>query len=194
MGWRYGFALLPLMAMPAHADCLAEIRAVLHAVNDAGPYTMEGISESKTGPVDVFSKIGSPSEMYMHSQGEGFFYEVTVRDGRAWSNQGQGWVELDITVAYVMTEAVVENYLGTFDGIDEAQCLGAVEDGGKSLLAYSLSVTLSGGPAQVDVFVDPDIGLPVRMRMVGDQGLGKSSSDMRVTYDRAVTVDVPPGF
>ena len=187
-------AVLPLIAVPAYADCTDEVRAALVAISASGPYRMVGVTADKDMSLDVFSEIVPPNAMFMRNKGEGFYNEVTVRDGRAWSSDGNGWVELEDSMAAELAETVSQHALSNFDGLGEVKCLGEVHEGGQTLLAYTLGLAGAGKSEHAEVRVDPDSGRPVRVRVVGNLDGRKSSADMSIVYDPAITVALPPGF
>ena len=158
---------LPLVAVPAFADCTGEIRQVLHGLMTAGPYTI--VTAIKTGDSleEATTRIIPPSAMRSRSVGGGRVTEMILLDGKAWMNYDGSWSELPPEIAEGMADTLLTE--PTQEMVD-AQCRGETIVEGKAYLAFSFGYAKSDTSSTITMYVDTHSRLPWRMLVTGKVG------------------------
>lgn len=154
---------LPLLAVPAYADCAADIRAVVRAVIDAGPYS--AVTLSKTGDVTtgITAEIAAEGEMHSWTNTGGDTAELIVLDGRAWTKTLGEWQEILPAVARGLGQTVARDRMAFLDGIEHPVCSGETVIKDRAFVGYSYSYAVEGTDSVSTLLVDPHTGMLSQM-------------------------------
>lgn len=177
--------LATLVAGPAQADCLEDIKTILASSLTSGPYAMELTSEA-SGLV-INAEIVPPGSMHSKTVTADATSEVTVLDGRAWMNMGAGWTELPDTTADAMM-AGFRAADAMLDSVTGETCLGTQTIDGRDLLAFSYDITMATVLTKSTMYVDPATRLPVILETQSE--VGGKSTDTRAVYRYDPTIKV----
>lgn len=190
---RLAFAalILPVVINPARADCIDDVHEAMKRIETSGPYRAEGTITMAGMTTDVVSEVVPPDAMSVRFEGEGYTSRAVVVDGRAWANEGPGWVEFKEGLARDLTAMIRDAAIAKLPELFEAQCLGEVEFEGATVLAYQLDHDEEGNRQSAKVLVDPQTGRPIQVDAKGEFPMGPSSSLLRYSYDPAITIEPP---
>ena len=165
----------------AFADCKAEVDAAFSKLREGKGFRLETkIVNEQQGSLTMTVDYILPDRMYQRvSLGDSpTKMEMIAMDGKAWSNQGQGWAEVPANFAEVITKQLKETVAAPTKSTASYDCLGEQEFEGKKYIAYRSSLKLEpeektkaeaaapdakkpAGGVQT-VYVDKASGLPVR--------------------------------
>lgn len=179
--------LAALVAGPAQADCLEDIKTILASSLTSGPYAMEMTSES--GDFSIMAEVVPPSAMHSKNVVAGTTSEMTVLDGKAWSDAGtgRGWTALpDSVAAAAMAGFQAADIM--LDSITAVECLGTQTIDGRDLLAFRYEMTMSAVATKSTMYADPATRLPVIVETQSD--VGGKSTDTRAVYRYDPTIKI----
>jgi hypothetical protein len=188
-------AILLATAAPAAAqspaDCDAEIKQVVLATFQSGPYEMTSESPTEAGPYISLARVVPGQGMHVRSEVNGKFYDETiVLDGRAWHDAGKGLVEVPVeSTAY---NSIINPQLFDDDKLVlRPACFGLVEAPGGKYLGYRFGTDTGGVAVDTTLYVDPGTHLTARVEteILGPERTTHSVTTFR--YDRAITLKAP---
>ena len=180
--------LATLIAGPAQADCLEEIKTILASSLTSGPYAMDMTSEA--GGLAIAAEVVPPNAMHSKTVVSGTTSEVTVLDGKAWMNMGTGWTALPDTTADAMMAGFTAAE-AMLDSVTGEECLGTQTVDGRDLLAFRYDITMATVLTKSTMYADPTTRLPVILETQSEVG-GKSTDTRAVyRYDPTITVVAP---
>ncbi len=182
------FAAAALLVSPAQADCLSDIKTILASSLTSGPYATELTSEA--GGMTITAEVLPPNALHSKTIMADTTMEVTVLDGRAWMDMGQGWREMPATTAASFLEGF-QGAAAMLEGVTAEQCLGTQIVEGRDLLVFKYDITISSIPSKATMYVDPATRLPVVVESLSD--VAGTSTDTRATYryDPTLTTTAP---
>lgn len=182
--------LAALVAGPAQADCLEDIKTILANSLTSGPYAMEMTSEA--GGMTINAEVVPPKAMRSKTVVADTTMEVTVLDGKAWMDmgQGEGWTALPDTMADTMM-AGFQGAAEMLDSVTAEECLGTQNVDGRDLLAFKYDITMSSVLSKSTMYVDPASRLPVILDSVSDVGGTRTDTRAVYRYDPTITVVAP---
>lgn len=177
--------LAALVAGPAQADCREDIKTILASSLTSGPYAMEMTSES--GDFSIVAEVVPPSAMHSKNVVAGTTSEMTVLDGKAWSDAGSGWTALpDSVAAAAMVGFQAADIM--LESITAEECLGTQTINGRDLLAFRYQMTMSATTTKATMYADPATRLPVIVETQSE--VGGKSTDTRAIYRYDPTIKV----
>jgi len=208
-------ALLTLAtAGAAYADCKDEVAAALEKQRQTGAFRMSTLMLSQDGPLKMTVEYKLPDRMrqVISPVLDPKPTETVLVGTKAWSNQGEGWVEL----APELTGELVKHFdetVGPDAGeLGSFECLGSVVVDGKEVKAYR-GEDVQPGPkivgkaaevaknkpkdpnAPVRIFyVDPTSGLPTRSVFGRASKLDNPIFKADYTYPVDLSIEAPKDF
>jgi len=180
-------ACLPLLAVPAFADCADEIRSAMIAMANAGPQRIVSTARTKAGVIEMVSEK-VPGAMHSRSVSGGVT-EFTVVGDRAWSKNGDDWTELPAETAAGFAAGLGAESRNAFENISDAECPGL--DRHTFLISYRLTYRDGGAIVKAAIEADPVTGLPRRLQTWNSVAGEKSTAISQFTYDASITVTAP---
>ena len=174
----------------AHADCTAEIKAMMDAHLKAGAYHSQmdmdmGASKRKT-EADVIL----PSSFHMKSDQ----MESIVLANGAWMKMGGKWTAMPAAVSGQITSNIKNNMDTSKMNLANVQCLGPQQMEGQTYTAYSFdsSAEVMGKKATSHITTYKNAsGLPAIMIVEGEMMGHKSKMVQHITYDPNITISPP---
>ena len=174
----------------AHADCTAEIKAMMDAHIKAGPYhvTMDmdlGAMKQKTeGDVIL------PSSFHMKSDR---MESILLANG-SWMKMGGKWMAMPAAMTSQVSGSIKSSMDTSKMNMSNVQCLGAQQMEGQSLTGYSFdsSADVAGTKATSHITAYKNSnGLPAIM-MIDSEAMGhKSHIVQHITYDPNIKISAP---
>ena len=178
---------LPLLAVPARADCAGDIQSAMVALAQAGPLRIVSSVQAKDGVIDIVSEK-VPGAMHGRREAGGLVSEYTLLGDRAWSKEGGEWTELPAETAAGFAASLKADSSMAFDNIEDAECLGI--DMHTFLRSYRLTYLEDGARIRAALQADTETGLP-KILQTWSTGEGKFTTVSRFTYDPTITVTLP---
>lgn len=174
------------VAAPAHADCTADLKAILTGSLAAGPYVMEMTTDQMT----MTAEFVPPGALHALTNIGGATQEMTVTGGKGWMKIGANWTAMPDTLAAQMTSSIA-GAAEMMDQVTLPQCLGTQNFEGKDYLAFKYDFAAPGVETSSTMYVDPATRLPAIV--VGTSTAAGKTTDTRATYryDPTVTVTAP---
>ena len=181
---------LCLPATVAHADCTAEIKAMMDAHLKAGAYHTRidmdmGAIKRKT-EVDVIL----PSSFHMKSDQ----MESIVLANGAWMKVGGKWTAMPAAVSGQISSSIKDNMDTSKMNLSNVQCLGAQQMEGQTYTAYSFDssaeVMSTKATSHITTYKNSN-GLPAIMMIEGEAMGHKSKTMQHITYDPNIKISPP---
>ena len=178
---RFAPAVLPLLAVPALADCPGELKSVETAVKTAGAYRFAmGFAGS---PGETRFDVVLPDRNRMKL---GDIEGVVVGD-TTWVKQGESWIVSPNPAAHIGPDHELDTL--DMDAVANVACTDAELDG-RAVRHFSYLKRLMDGANKrpIDLYVDPSTGLPVQQYIgKGEPGEGT----IRYTFDSSIVIESP---
>jgi hypothetical protein len=200
---------LAVSSSAAAADCKAEIDGAFAKLREGKGFRLETkIVNEQQGSLNMTVDYILPDRMHQRvSLGESpTKMEMIAIDGKAWSNQGQGWAEVPANFAEVITKQLKETVGGPTKSTVAYECLGEQEFEGKKYAAYRSKLSIEPeektkseaaatpaakpGAGVQTVYVDKASGLPVRNIVTKSDGSEKRLFDG--TFSVPSDLDIKP--
>ncbi len=181
---------LCLCATMAHADCAAEIKAMMDAHLKAGAYHTQidmdmGALKRKT-EVDVIL----PSSFHMKSDQT----ESIVLANGAWMKAGDEWKAMPAAMSGLISSSIKNNMDTSKMNLSNVQCLGAQQMEGQTYTAYtfdsSAEVMGTKATSHITTYKNSN-GLPAIMMIEGEAMGHKSKTTQHITYDPNIKISPP---
>lgn len=179
---------LPLMAVPAFADCADGIRDTMNRALTSGPYSTVTISKSGGVTTTLTTQMLPPSAIHARSEGTGSVTEMIVLDGKGWMKHGDVWTEMPQAMAQSTVEELSAAARKSFDDIIDAQCGGEAMVGGKGYLTFSFAHDKDGLSSKTTVLVDTGTWLPYKTLTTGTAD--EMAMKTVTTYSYGKTFDI----
>ncbi len=181
---------LGLGAAAAHADCAAELQAVMDGHLKAGPYhvTMDQTMAGKTRKMEIDAIL--PSSFHMKSPE---METIMLKQG-TWMKMGGKWMAMPGAMSGMVSGAIATGMEKGMANIKNLQCLGPQSVEGKTYTTYDFdsSGEAMGIKATSHVTLyKGDNGLPAIMIVEGEAMGHKSKTVQHMTYDPAITISPP---
>ena len=180
-------AALPVLAVPAFADCAGDIQSTMASLAQAGPVRIVSTLQAKDSAIDIVSEK-VPGAMHGRREAGGVISEYTLLGDRAWSKEGDEWTELPAETAAGFAASLKSDTSMTFDNIGDVECLGI--DMHTFLQSYRLTYLEDGARIRAALQADTETGLP-KILQTWSTGEGKFTTVSQFTYDPTVTVVAP---
>jgi hypothetical protein len=178
---------LPLLAVPAWADCAGDIQSAMASLAQAGPQRIVSTVQAKDGVIDIVSEK-VPGAMHSRREAAGVVSEYTLLGDRAWSKEGDKWTELPAETAAGFAASLKAETSKTFDNIGDVECLGI--DRHTFLQSYRLTYLEDGTRIRAAIQADPKTGQP-KLLQTWSTGDEKSTAISQFIYDETITVVAP---
>jgi hypothetical protein len=176
----------------ARADCSSDVAEAFQKLRMSKGFRMETSIVNEQGKLKMKVDYNPPDKMYQRVRLDESpaDMEMIVIGGKAWSNQGQGWVELPENFATAVAGQVQATLIGLDKGATSYTCLGDQDLDGRKVAAYRASLpmaeqTVQGGkPVKTDgppnvqtVYVDVATKMPARNVVVDGTDSSKTLFD-----------------
>ena len=208
-----GAAFATLMAAApatfAADDCTAEVFKAVEKQSKQPAYRMETDVISSEGPLKVKMEYVLPDRMRQVAilAADPKPVETILVDGKAWTNEGEGWIPLTFQHAEQLIEQMRKSTKADPEAVGKFECMGTETVDGKTERAYKGKPMLPGGmktpdgkevetTAQNDavriVYVDSESGLPARSVLTRQTALDKPIFKEVYTYPKDMKIEPPP--
>jgi hypothetical protein len=179
-----------LLASSAHADCLAEIQAIMQNHLKAGPYhtTMESdmAGMKRTTEIDVIL----PSSFHMKAAN---METIMLKEG-TWMNMNGKWMVMPGNMSGMMEQNIKNGMESGFKNMANVQCEGPQTFEGKTLNKYEMDSTGEAmgikATSHITMYTS-DNGLPQVMLVDGEAMGHKSHTVQHISYDPSITITPP---
>jgi hypothetical protein len=177
-----------LAATAAHADCVADIRAILSASNNHGPYHVDMSVTTGDAVTETKSDFIFPSSAHITSGHS----EIVMTQSGIWMNEGAGLQRQTEDVAEQVRAMVFQAQEKVLESIDDATCLGQrrFESGEFQAFKYTLKPEGTDIVHHVDLFSDSK-GRPVWSITKGPVQGQESLTRRHITYDDTIRIADP---
>lgn len=186
-----------MLAMPAHADTNAEVRAAIeksHAAMVAkGAFRVDSTTKMRGGDQQSVIEAVWPDRFRIRSLTQGT--EFIVVPGGTWMKSGGSWMRMPMDMS-AMTKAFSEQAMREgLQSIANAEVLGTEEVGGRKarVYAYDQSGTIMGirSESRVKAWIDDATDLVLRMEVDG-KAMGQSSRTINdYDWDAKISIEAP---
>jgi hypothetical protein len=164
--------VLVMTAMPAYADCKAEVDGAFAKLREAKAFRMASKIVNPQGTLNISVDYMLPDRMHQRVRlGESPAEMETIAIGeKVWSNQGQGWAEVPENFAGEIVKQIQQTVAAPSQSKIVYSCLGDKEFEGKTYAAYSATLPAAettkaeapGKPTMQTLYIDKSSGLPAR--------------------------------
>ena len=182
-------ALVPVLAGPAFADCLDELKSVADRHKTAGAYRVEMKMTGGENPTTITAEVVLPDRFRMTMpQGQA----VIVGD-KSWMNMGGRWMEIP-GMGGAITGMTRQAELVSADSALNVTCSDAdVEGRSLRLIEFDASGKPMGidATSHVKLYLDPSTGLPAIQQIDGEAAGMKSSIVQTITFDPSIVIEPP---
>ncbi len=182
--------LAALVAGPAQADCLEEIKTILASSLTSGPFAMEMEATEESGVMTISAEFVAPDSMHTKVVFGTTTMEATVLNGRAWVDMGtgEGWTEYPENMSDTMMATFQGATAEMLDSVTAEECLGTQNVDGRDLLAFKYHSKEDSILVKSTLYVDPVSRLPVITET--QSNFDGISTDMRAVYRYDPTIKV----
>lgn len=179
-----------LFIVPAQADCLGDIQAIMQNHVKAGPYhvTMEADMGGMKNAMAI--DVILPSSFHMKGQG---MESIMLKEG-TWMLMGGKWMAMPGNLSAMVEQNVKSGLETGWKGATNAQCEGAQAIEGQTLNKFELDSSSERmgfkANSHVTLYAN-DKGLP-QIIMVDGEAMGKKSHTVQhITYDPSIKITPP---
>lgn len=187
-----GFGICQPCLAAADPACTAEIKAIMLASVNSGPYHIE--AKITGGGFDTVSTLDMipPSAMHSVSSNAGAATEMTFVDGRGFMKMSGTWTELPADMAKTMTQVFdTQTVEQSFGNIAKAECAGATNWEGTPALRYVFTTAPDAGSSDITLWVDATTRLPIHIETVNSVNGAQMTSIADYRYDPAIEIKAP---
>ncbi|MGQ0671688.1 MAG: hypothetical protein ACT4N2_02245 [Hyphomicrobium sp.] len=204
--------LLGLFAatLPVRADdCSSEVLEAVQKQSKQTGYRMETDVISSEGPLKVTMEYVIPGRMRQVAilAADPKPVETILVDGKAWTNEGAGWVPLTFQHAEQLIEQMQKSTKADPAAVGKFECMGTETVDGRQVRTYKSKPMLPAGMKQPDgkeiettaeneavrvVYVDTESGLPTRTTLNRQGALDKPIFKEIYTYPADLKIEPPP--
>ena len=174
----------------AHADCTAEIKAMMDAHVKAGPYHVTMDMEMGAMKQKTEGDVILPSSFHMKSDR---MESIMLANG-AWMKMGGKWTAMPAAMTSQVSGSIKSNMDTSKMNLTNVQCLGTQQVEGQSYTGYSFD---SSGEAMgikatshITAYKSSN-GLPAIMMIDGEAMGRKSKMTQHITYDPSIRISAP---
>jgi hypothetical protein len=182
---------ISIMSSEAHADCAADLQAVVEKLLKAGPYHTDMSMVAGGRTTDISSDVILPDRFHMTMpQGE----VVKIKDG-LWMKVSGKWQAMPASVAHAIQSPIDQGIAQGMKNVKNLNCLGPQDYDGQSFTTYEFDSSGEAAgiksKAHVIMYVDAASGLPAWMIVNGEAMGRKSTMTQHVTFDPGITITQP---
>jgi len=186
----FAAAFFAASSVQAHADCAADIQAVMQAHMKAGPYhaTMDMTAGGVARKMD--SDVILPSSFHIKSAE---METIMLKQG-TWMKMGGKWLAMPAAMSGMVSQQVMTGMESGLKNMANVQCEGPQPIEGLTLNKYEMD---SAGEAMgvkatshITMFTNAS-GLPQIMLIDGESMGHKSHIVQHITYDPSITIAPP---
>lgn len=178
-----------LYAVPAHADCMAEISSVMAGARTVGPYHQATTMISASRTMNIEGNVILPDQFDINMpQGR----MIMTKNG-AWMQKGGKWTKMPDTMRKMLGANVAQGAASSLKNIINTKCLGAQDFEGNSHTTYEFDTSgvAMGIKSKSHVTLYVDDGKPVVMVIDGEAMGRKSHTVQKITYDASIKITEP---
>ncbi len=193
----FSFCQPCLAATDADPACIAEIKAILQASVNSGPFRLVYKQENTPDGVDLVTQMEVVPPNTFHSVGmlDGKPTEMTVVNGKGFLKVGDTWTTLPPEKAAVMTAVFAPETIEPLlsPDVESAGCGTTTMAYGKPVLYYTVITSTVGPATMITMLVDPETRLPVEISNYPNDG-GAPAGIFAInlyTYDPTITIKAP---
>jgi len=177
---------------PDPVKCAANLGWAMRQAQKAGPVRTVAQVTLKGQVMQITSETRAPNVYRNISPRPGGTIEVIMIDGKAWRNDGDGWVFFPHSADE--TQKFVQLSLAMFaPPFQEVACLGVRAIEGRSLLAISYKHQDSGQTSRTTAYFDPQTGLPAAVSLDGTSKGAPVHIETAIEFDPDMAIDAPEG-
>lgn len=196
-------AALLVTSAPALADCKSDVDGAFAKLRASKGFRLDTKIVNEQGSLTMSVDYVLPDRMYQRvSLGDSPMKMETIAiGGKAWSNQGQGWVEVPQNYADMISKQMKESVAEPSKGGIEYACLGEKEFEGKTYAAYvatlpSVEEKTKGAAADKPnvqtLYIDKGTGLPARNIVAKSDTPDKRLFDGTFSLPADLDIKAPP--
>lgn len=196
-------AALLVASTPALADCKSEVDGAFAKLRASKGFRLDTKIVNEQGSLTMSVDYVLPDRMYQRvSLGDSPMKMETIAiGGKAWSNQGQGWVEIPQNYAEMISKQMKESVAEPSKGGLEYTCLGEKEFEGKTYAAYAATLpaveektkgAAAGKPNLQTLYIDKSTGLPARNIVATADAPDKRLFDGTFSLPADLDIKAPP--
>jgi hypothetical protein len=196
--------LLATTCVAAHADCTSEVNEAFAKLRKSAAFRMETKITNPQGTLTMSNDYVLPDRMHQKVEMDqnkdaapGAMEMIRVGD-KAWSNQGNaGWAELPPKFVEAIVKQMKETVTDPPKDESKFECLGEVTFEGKAYKAYRTKrqaeqAAGAGGNENVQtVYIDKDLGVPVRNIVTAESDPNKRLFDGTFTLRDGLKIEPP---
>ncbi len=174
----------------AHADCTAEIKAMMDAHLKAGPYHTSIDMQLGTITRKTETEVILPNSFHMKSDQ---MESIILKDG-AWMKTGGKWTAMPAGMSQMVSKNMGSFMDTSKMNLQNVQCLGAQQVEGQNYTGYTFdsSAEIQGVKATSHITIYKNgNGLPAVMLIDGEAMGRKSKTVQHITYDPNLKIEPP---
>jgi hypothetical protein len=187
-----GFSFCQPCLAAADPACTAEIKAIMLASVQSGPYHIEAkITGAGVDNVSTLDMV-PPTAMHSVSIANGATTEMTFVDGRGFMKMSAVWSELPPDMSKTMTQVFdTQTVEQSFGSIAAAECAGATNWEGTSALRYVFKTGPDAGSSDITLWIDATTRLPIHIETVNAVNGQSITSIADYRYDPSIVITAP---
>lgn len=180
-----------MLSTMAHADCGADLQAVMDGHLKAGPYHADITIVSAGKTLKLSSDVILPDQFHMNMPQA----EVIKTAKGTWMKIGGKWQAMPAAVGNAIQGPIDQAIVKGMKSVKNLACLGSQTYENQSLVGYEFDSSGEFGgiksTAHVVLYADPATNLPAYITVNGEAMGKKSMTTEHITFDPSITIAPP---